>query len=185
MRLRPSLILVGPGRPKLGLEACKTIAESRGERLMSNAYRSNKDLLSWQCGKGHQWQASMHNIKDQASWCPDCAGNRRLCLSDAIAVAKSRGGHCLSNCYTNSTLPLHWQCEHGHTWWANLNNAKNAGTWCPACAAPRRLTLAVAREAATERGGELVSQSYDTVTAGQGCTGGVRKGMSGLQHLTV
>ena len=159
MRLRPSLILMGPGRPKLALEVCKAIAEGRGGRLVSHEYRGNKDLLLWQCGKGHQWQASIHNIKDKGSWCPHCAGNRRLGLSDAIAVAKSRGGECMSDHLQNCRSALQWRCQHGHTWLANLDNIKNKGTWCPACATPR-LTLTDARQAAVERGGELLSLSY-------------------------
>ena len=103
--LRQSLVLLGPGRPKLGLEFCKGIAESRGGRLLSAEYRRNSGLLSWECGKGHQCQAAMHNIKDKGSWCPFCAGNHRLDLAAAMVVAKSRGGKCLSNCYKNSSTP--------------------------------------------------------------------------------
>ena len=71
-----------------------------------------------------------------------------------------------SACRTATRTPphlLHWQCEQRHTWWANLNNVKSGGTWCPTCAGRPPLTLAAAREVAANQGGELLSQSYDNV----------------------
>ena len=129
---------------------------------MSSQYDGNRAPLLWECGTGHQWRATLNNVKDGHSWCPFCANKRHLGLPLACAVANSRGGECLSDDYKNSFSPLQWKCEHGHTWWAHLNNVKNAGSWCPICAISP-LTLADAKEIAAERGGELLSQIYSNV----------------------
>ena len=129
------------GRPKLTLELCKTIAASRGGRILSTLYCSNRGLLLWECGKGHQWQASFHNVKDGGSWCPICAKTRPLGLPAATKAAKSLGGDCLSDNYTNVNASLLWRCAHGHTWRACLNSVKNRGTWCPTCRGKGPLTL--------------------------------------------
>ena len=149
------------GRAKLGLDLCKTLAASKGGRLLSNQYDGNGVSLLWECGKGHQWQASFHSIKDRGSWCPFCAGNRRLGLPLASAVAKSHGGECLSDHYTNSKTPLYWRCEHGHAWWSCLDRVKNQGTWCPTCAGKLPLTLSDAMSLAAEKGGKLLSKTYE------------------------
>ena len=146
------------GRPKLGLDLCRTIAASRGGRLLSTQYVRNVAPLLWEYTKGHQWQAT--HVKDGGTWCPFCAGNLRLGLQVAIMVAKSRGGECLCEAYRNAKTSLLWRCQYGHTWWACLNSVKNQGSWCPTCAGKRPLTLEEARSVAAERGGELLSESY-------------------------
>lgn len=48
-------------------------------------------------------------------------------------IARSRGGLCLSEHYTNNVTKLQWQCSNGHTWWATPARVKHS-TWCPECA---------------------------------------------------
>ena len=86
---------------------------------------------------------------------------RRLSLEDAQALALRRGGKCWSKKYTNNKKLLDWSCSKGHRWSASLNSVKDSGTWCPWCAnEARRLTLQVAQDVASERGGKCLSTRY-------------------------
>jgi hypothetical protein len=43
----------------------------KGGLLLSSKYINCKTNLSWQCTKGHQWEATWDNIKRE-KWCPYC-----------------------------------------------------------------------------------------------------------------
>ena len=67
----------------------------------------------------------------------------------------------LSSEYVNTHCKLLWQCEHGHTWEASLNDVKNHNTWCPRCSKDKRkLPIDVAHRLAAERGGYILSSEY-------------------------
>uniref|UniRef100_A0A7S4RPN4 Zinc-ribbon domain-containing protein n=1 Tax=Alexandrium monilatum TaxID=311494 RepID=A0A7S4RPN4_9DINO len=87
---------------------------------------------------------------------------------DGLAVgrrlAEERGGRLLSERYEDSQEPLVWQCGACHgTWRACLASVRHGGSWCPGCAAAgRRLDgMAAARRLAEDRGGRLLSESYE------------------------
>jgi Probable Zinc-ribbon domain len=63
-----------------GISQAKSIAESRGGVCQSLEYRANNKRLEWQCGNGHQWQATLSDIK-KGTWCPECGTGvrERLC----------------------------------------------------------------------------------------------------------
>ena len=64
--------------------------------------------------------------------------SKKLIIEEMQAVAKERGGECLSREYVNSTTKLKWQCAEGHTWMATPGDVKNSGSWCPECARKSR-----------------------------------------------
>jgi hypothetical protein len=53
------------------------------------------------------------------------------------AIAKNRGGKCLSEDYINNHTKLKWQCAEGHTWLATPRDVVRK-TWCPQCANKRK-----------------------------------------------
>lgn len=53
-------------------------------------------------------------------------------IDDAISVARSRGGDCISTRYIYSTSKLKWKCHMGHIWEAAFHSVKQ-GRWCPHC----------------------------------------------------
>ena len=90
---------------------------------------------------GHRDEVSAQQLRDQrkCKFCPnpDRGGAQRLDISDAIKLARSRGGVCLSECYINSSTKLLWKCKQGHLWPASYNSVRGGkskkGSWCPVC----------------------------------------------------
>ena len=56
-------------------------------------------------------------------------------LQEMQALAKSRGGECLSKEYKNIKTQLKWKCAFGHTWEATPR-LHLTGHWCPQCVPP-------------------------------------------------
>ena len=123
-------------RAKGGIEEMRTLAIARGGVCMSSEYISSKAKLIWRCAQGHRWQALATSVV-QGTWCPLCARNQRLGLSQLQDIASSRGGACLSEEYLNERTALSWRCSYGHRWKATPSKVKR-GSWCPLCAIIRR-----------------------------------------------
>jgi hypothetical protein len=80
------------------------------------------------------------------------------------ALARERGGLCLSERYVNALTPLRWQCAEGHTWTASASRFRgkfaNRDGWCPVCIRTRYTTINDMRILAATRGGECLSNDY-------------------------
>jgi|GEM_PF-2590195 len=85
------------------------------------------------------------------------------------AIAKERGGQCLSFKYMNSQTPLEWECEQLHRWSAKpdqiMGTKKRKGTWCPDCgkmklASDRMKTLSQVKQEAEKVGLEFIDSEY-------------------------
>ncbi len=83
----------------------------------------------------------------------------KLDIATMIALARKRGGRCISTLYVNSTVPLLWECASGHQWSAVPASIRK-GTWCPDCAGVRPGTLEQMKEIAESRGGDCLSVRY-------------------------
>ncbi len=53
------------------LHQLQQIATDRNGKLLSTTYFGDKKHILWECGAGHQWQATPNNVK-KGSWCPTC-----------------------------------------------------------------------------------------------------------------
>lgn len=82
----------------------------------------------------------------------------KLTIELMRAIARDRGGECLSGAYTNCRTRLRWRCSKGHEWEALPSNVKR-GRWCLPCA-DTRLEIGAMQRLALERGGECLSASY-------------------------
>jgi hypothetical protein len=125
--------------------------------------------LRWKCALSHHWRASLASIIRRNTWCPVCAGNRKLELKELYKLARERGGRCLSHKYVNGRTPLLWECKFGHRWRAVAEQVKGGvhkkGTWCPTCYDQRRLframgTIEEMSALAQLRGGTCLSSKY-------------------------
>jgi hypothetical protein len=128
------------GRPlmkRLTIQAMTWLASVRGGRCLSLSYVNRNDPLEWECAAGHRWSAAPASIT-KGSWCPECAGVRRLTLDEMQRLAESRGGRCLSKCCLNGKSKLIWRCSADHQWSATASQVKQ-GHWCPFCARVARL----------------------------------------------
>ena len=119
-------------RAKRSIEEMRDLAIARGGVCESTEYINSKAKLVWRCSKGHHWQALPTSVV-QGTWCPLCARNQRLRLSEMQEIAASRGGACLSRTYLNERTALWWRCPKGHEWNARAEKVKR-GSWCPVCA---------------------------------------------------
>jgi hypothetical protein len=157
---------------KLTLKTCTEIAKSNGGVCLSKKYIGAHSKLKWKCKEGHVWEAPLHSVKNHNHWCQECAKKRvadfhRLDgVKEAIVIAESRGGECLSREYTNNRTKILWKCEFGHVWRAAFINIKTQGQWCPKCgkeSASKKQKLNgidVVSRIAEKNGGRCLSKKY-------------------------
>ena len=98
-----------------------------------NAYTK----LSWKCSEGHQWNAAYNDIKNNNTWCSECAGKKKHIIEDCYEFAKNKNGLCLSTECEDNKTNMKWQCSEGHQWTTTFCIIKNHGSWCPNCASFR------------------------------------------------
>ena len=113
------------------IEGMMELAAEQGGLCLSDKYVNSTTKLTWQCAKGHVWEATPRAIK-QGDWCKECAGTIRLSVSEMQQLAEERGGKCLSDKYLDSATKVKWQCAKGHVWEATIRDIKE-GSWCPKC----------------------------------------------------
>lgn len=148
------------GKKRLTIEEARKIATERDGQCLSDKYINNRIPLHWKCKFGHQWFTTIDKIKNGSTWCPECAGNKRLTIEEAQREAIKRGGQCLSVTYVNCGMPLRWKCGFEHEWIATFADIKNSHSWCPECAGNRCFTIEDARREAIKRNGECLSDVY-------------------------
>jgi hypothetical protein len=132
------------------------LAQERGGECLSDEYHSSHGYLRWRCASGHVWETTAKQVLGGA-WCARCV-KRRYSIDDMRAIARERGGECLSPVYDGSLVKLTWSCDQGHTWSATPNTILG-GSWCPQC----RLgmgSIEEMQEIARDRGGECLSPRY-------------------------
>jgi hypothetical protein len=142
------------------LEAMRQIALQRGGHCLSLAYVDSASALLWECGQGHRWEAVPASVKHR-SWCPVCAKAARCNTLESVqAIARQRGGECLSSRYINGVTPLTWRCAQGHTWEAAPARI-GQGAWCRQCYYDSmRSNIKAMQAMAQARGGHCLSQHY-------------------------
>ena len=150
---------------RLTIEDMCITAEEKGLICLSQNYVNTQRPLLWQCKIClHIWPAKPNNIRS-GKGCPKCAGNLPYTLDDTRAIAKERGGECLSTTYSNCKTDLDWMCSEGHKWSACLDNVINGETWCEECSRKKaadnlRGDLATIQKICLDRGGECISTEY-------------------------
>ncbi|CZH11661.1 Uncharacterised protein [Legionella pneumophila] len=145
---------------KLTLHHAQEVAKNKNGKCLSEKYKNVDTKLKWECEFGHQWEATLYNVRKIGSWCPECAGVAKLTLDEMKQLAERKKGKCLSNAYINSDSKLTWECEFGHQWDALPNSIKNKKSWCPECAERKKLTISQMKELAISKGGKCLSASY-------------------------
>ncbi len=121
------------GHVKGTIEEMQEIAKLRNGKCLSSHYINSLTPLRWECEKGHIWEAPPNLIKNGKTWCRKCSGYSKLTIEDMIALAKERGGKCLSTVYIKNSSKLLWECAKGHRWEARPQDIKNKKSWCPKC----------------------------------------------------
>ena len=119
---------------KLTIEEMQVLAKYHGGKCLSKKYINQSTHLDWECAKGHRWKAQPRHIK-HTSWCPECSGKKKKTIEQLNALAKDRGGRCLSKNYKNAHARYEWECGLGHRWKSTFGSVQNGNTWCPECSA--------------------------------------------------
>ncbi|WP_027803839.1 hypothetical protein [Paraburkholderia dilworthii] len=146
---------------RLSIEDMQALAQERNGRCLSSEYGNLSTKLRWQCAEGHVWEAAPHGLRQCGAWCPECAFEKlRLKIGDMHAVARERGGECLSTLYVNNETKLRWRCAQGHEWDAKPMHIR-LGTWCPKCGRQSRMLKMDIQATAQARGGTCLSTHYD------------------------
>jgi hypothetical protein len=151
-------------KKRLAIDKMQKIAGKRGGKCLSDKYIDIDNKLKWECAKGHIWEATPNNVKNNKSWCQKCAGLEKLTIQEMHQLAESHRGKCLSKTYVNNKTKLKWECQYGHQWEAIPNSIKN-GKWCPVCgykkgANKKKLSIKEMQKIAKERGGRCLSTDY-------------------------
>ena len=147
----------------------KEIARERGGECLSSRYKNAQTKLRFRCGTcRHTWWAKPANIR-LGKWCKPCghvrrANSTRGSLEKCQAMARERGGECLSKSYTNDHVTMRWRCHALLQWPASANTVQR-GRWCGKCAnlangERQRGDLAEYHEVARRRGGRLLSTEF-------------------------
>lgn len=142
------------------LAELKALAARRGGVCLAEVYYRRTDPMRWRCEHGHEWETSGESIR-QGHWCPFCCG-RRTTLAALQAVAKERGGECLSTELGRKTDKHRWRCAQGHEWSATPSRVL-AGTWCPMCVGHHTNTLASLQALARSRGGACLARRFTCI----------------------
>lgn len=133
-----------------GLLRLQKVALDKGGVCLSESYLGQCRRYRFQCGHGHEWEATAASVL-QGSWCPNCACvARRLGIDVARADAQARGGQCLSTTYVDNNTKMSWMCDRGHVWQARFGQIRK-GQWCPECAHMARITNANSKARARYR----------------------------------
>ena len=151
------------------LEEMQSIAIARDGKLLSKFYINSQTKLRWRCAEGHIWEAIPASIK-HGTWCGKCgdkrAATKRLAhtIDEMRALAKVKGGECLSSSYKGIKFKLRWRCAKGHEW-ETSPSVIIGGHWCGRCESFRlgrkyALTIEDMQKAAAKRGGECLSETY-------------------------
>lgn len=120
------------GRRAKKLQQWQGWASLQGWTCLSEHYISSCTPLHWRCEHGHEWMATPSALRITTG-CPRCHGRRRRhSIASMQALAKARGGACLSSEYINTHHKLAWICHRGHHWMATPNSAIR-GHWCKQC----------------------------------------------------
>src|SRR5260370_1121766 len=146
---------------KITIKDMQIIAMERNRKCLSQEYVNNFTKLLWECKEGHQWEAIPASVK-QGHWCLECAGMKKSTIKEMVALARKRGGKCLSREYSNARTKLLWECKEGHQWKAMPTNVEQ-GNWCLECSGKKKLSLQEMQMLARERGGKCLSQEYSNV----------------------
>ena len=58
---------------RITIEQMHALAKAHDGFCLSTVYVNSKAKLRWRCPKGHEWEATPDNVKNNGRWCPCCS----------------------------------------------------------------------------------------------------------------
>jgi hypothetical protein len=152
------------------IEDMQKLAQKKGGACLSSDYINSQQHLHWTCSEGHEWSALPNTIK-KGHWCPICAKSgtaAKKSIEEFQAIAKERGGVCLSDEYLGIFKKLKWRCKEGHEWESTPRSIQ-IGNWCPKCGRIKvgnqfRKSIEDMQALAEKNGGVCLSDEYLNVS---------------------
>jgi hypothetical protein len=102
-----------------------------GYKILSTKYLNSKQLLVYECPKGHIGKISHSNFK-KGHRCAKCSGNKKLTLVFIKSIFEEAGYTVLSDTYVSAHTPIVYSCPVGHRGRITYNSFKR-GSRCPIC----------------------------------------------------
>lgn len=121
--------------------------ERFGEQLTCLTFNHDyaNSIVKWRCHQGHEFEASVNNLRAFEIYCPTCRKLERTAkrkqaltrlLSECHDYAHERGGSCLTTELSSRQSVVRWECVHGHVWeraFGYMQSEKAKSNWCPVC----------------------------------------------------
>ena len=153
---------------RLGIQGARAYAKKYKGRCLSRRYVNTHEPLVWVCEQGHQFERSMHSMKE-GRWCPVCPPvdvdpDRKTGMALALEKAAAAGGVLLSNC-SRSNERCSWMCKEGHTFRATGKSIGKRDYFCPTCEGRGQVTLEQIQEHCRSLGGRCLSTKYENAHA--------------------
>jgi hypothetical protein len=116
--------------PKLAKEADGWDASTKS--------KGQKDLVSWRCHKGHQWEARINARVTRKSGCPFCSNNKVWAGFNDITtthpeIALTIVGADPKTLSAGSDKVVSWTCSVGHTYPLQVKKRIGRNYGCPFC----------------------------------------------------
>jgi transposase-like protein len=123
------------GRKGTTISTLNELAKTKNGKLISTKYYGANTKLTWECPKGHIWEAVPSSIKT-GCWCPTCSYEirsefTRNNIKKINSIANSKKIEYIKG-YKNNCTPSMWKCENGHLFEKTLSEIQR-DILCPKC----------------------------------------------------
>lgn len=124
-----------PLRRKIELSDLKAFARKHRGRVLTDFYVNQRQIIDWECKRGHRFRLSFVNIQYRENFCSICSEEQRKLelLKAAHRFARSNRGRCLSDIYKSVRAPMKWQCRAGHKFTDTWLNVRKREHFCLRC----------------------------------------------------
>ena len=124
-----------PERRKITLRDLRDHARKHRGRCRTDHYVNQRQVIDWECKRGHRFRSSWANTLGRENFCPTCTQDDRKqeMLKRARQHARANKGKCLSRSYEEARAPMRWECKAGHKFsdtWFNVTTRENFCTRC-------------------------------------------------------
>ena len=121
--------------PKKTITDLRFTANEKLGKCLSSEYSGVKAHYDWECEHGHTWSATADSIL-RGSWCPNCAGQKKITIDDMREICQKKGGEFLSEKYINQHTIYKVKCGEGHVFYPH-GQSLSRGSWCKICQSAR------------------------------------------------
>ncbi len=121
-----------------------------GDLTPDQVSMSSHTRVWWQCGQGHEVEATVNNRTSNGSGCPVCAGKKVLTGYNDLTTTSpdvARQWHPTRNAdrtpdqvSAGSNAKVWWRCDLGHEWEAEIKARASKGSGCSVCTGRTVLT---------------------------------------------